>query len=204
MTYESDFPFRMTCILFGVVGWGVRFAFQLGMKPMPVVHSIRRRRERWSYWLVGAAFLLAFLYAVTPWLDFAHVEIPTWVRWPLGALGNLAALGLFLWTHRTLGRNWSGILELRAYHHLVTNGPYRWVRHPMYTAFFLYCFALFALSANWFVGLISFAAMCYFYLRRINDEENMMLERFDDAYRQYMSRTGRLVPRMRLADRCDS
>jgi protein-S-isoprenylcysteine O-methyltransferase Ste14 len=194
VSYESDLAFRIALILFAVVGWSVRFAYQLGVKPMPVVKSVHTLRERASYWMVAAAYLFAFVYALTPWLDFAHVPLPSVVRWPLGILLNLAALGLFVWTHRTLGRNWSGILELRDDHHLITDGPYRWVRHPMYSTFFLYCFAQFALSANWLVGLVSLAATACFYLVRINDEENMILGRFGDAYRAYMRRTGRLIP----------
>ena len=101
-----------------------------------------------------------------------------------------------VWTHRTLGRNWSGILEVREDHRLVTSGPYRWVRHPMYSVFFIFCFAQLVISANALVGMIGLSTLSYFYLRRVHDEEAMMIEQFGDAYRQYMGRTGRLVPRL--------
>ncbi len=197
MTFQSELPFRVACVLFVVLGWAVRFVvlFQL-RQPKPVVRSVHTCRERIAYWIVAAAFQLGLVYGFTPWMDGAHVPIPDAVRWPLGVLFNLAAFGLFVWIHRALGRNWSGILEVRENHQLVTDGPYRWVRHPMYSTFFLFCLAQFTLSANWLVGLISFLTMAFFYLQRVHDEEGMLLGQFGDAYRHYMKRTGRLLPRI--------
>jgi protein-S-isoprenylcysteine O-methyltransferase Ste14 len=194
MTNESELPFRITCVAFGVLAWTVRLAFERGTKSPPVVRSVQTRRERLSYRLVVAGFLFAFVYGLTPLIDFAHLPIPAVVRWTLGTLLSALAVGLYVWTHRTLGRNWSGILEVREGHRLVTDGPYRWVRHPMYSVFFIFCFAQLVISANALVGLIGLSALSYFYLRRVKDEEAMMLEQFGDAYRQYMGRTGRLVP----------
>jgi protein-S-isoprenylcysteine O-methyltransferase Ste14 len=78
----------------------------------------------------------------------------------------------------------------------VTHGVYRWVRHPMYTAIFLFAIAQGLLLPNWFAGwagLITFAAL---YLSRIGNEEKMMREAFGEEYQAYMRRTGRLWPRI--------
>jgi protein-S-isoprenylcysteine O-methyltransferase Ste14 len=93
-----------------------------------------------------------------------------------------------------LGRNWSGVLELYEQHELVTEGPYRFVRHPMYTSVYLKGIGILLLSANWIVGGGYLAAVTLMYALRVRDEEQMMLEHFGEEYRSYMSRTARLVP----------
>jgi protein-S-isoprenylcysteine O-methyltransferase Ste14 len=101
------------------------------------------------------------------------------------------------WTHRTLGRHWSGILELRENHRLISSGPYRHIRHPMYTGFFMMLSGVALLSANLLIALLQIGAFTATYLARVADEEAMMLDRFGDEYRGYMRRTGRLLPRLR-------
>jgi len=73
--------------------------------------------------------------------------MPAWSRW-LGVALGIVSLQLFGWTHHALGRNWSTRLVIKEGHSLVTSGPYRWVRHPMYTAIFGSWLAIFLLSAN--------------------------------------------------------
>ena len=101
------------------------------------------------------------------------------------------------WTHRTLGSYWSGILELRENHRLIISGPYRHIRHPMYTGFFIMSFGLALLTANLAVALIQIGAFTATYLARVSDEEAMMIDHFGDEYRSYIRRTGRLLPPLR-------
>jgi protein-S-isoprenylcysteine O-methyltransferase Ste14 len=79
---------------------------------------------------------------------------------------------------------------------MVTNGPYRRVRHPMYSGFFMIGAGLSALSGNWRVALLYLGTLLPMYLLRVSAEEHMMIGRFGDAYRQYMAVTGRLCPRL--------
>jgi len=58
----------------------------------------------------------------------------------------------FAWVHHVLGPNSSSTLNIRANHTLVTGGPYRWVRHPMYTAFYVLHLATILATANLFLG----------------------------------------------------
>jgi protein-S-isoprenylcysteine O-methyltransferase Ste14 len=80
-----------------------------------------------------------FVYAFTPALDVAHISLHALVRWS-GSLLGILGIALLIATHRALGRNWSGQLEIADSHRLVVAGPYRRIRHPMYTAIF--CMAL--------------------------------------------------------------
>ena len=193
---ESETLFR---IIFGfllILGFGIRTYFKKQVKEVERVEHRHERRERFLYNLVLVSYLLMFFYLFTSWLDFAHIPLPAWVRWT-GALIICSSSALFFWTHQTLGSNWSGVLEISKGHRLVIEGPYRYVRHPMYSAFFLCAIGVPLLSANWFIGVIHFGAVMWMYMARVSSEENMMIEHFGGAYRQYMTMSGRLLPRFK-------
>jgi protein-S-isoprenylcysteine O-methyltransferase Ste14 len=124
-------------------------------------------------------------------LRFAFA-VPGWSRWAGVGLG-VASMGLFAWTHVVLGRFWSPYLQLRPGHRLVTAGPYARVRHPMYSAILGWMMSLGLVAANW-IPLVFAALVAVNFMLRIRGEEEMMLQRFGSEYRQYMKRTGRLLP----------
>jgi protein-S-isoprenylcysteine O-methyltransferase Ste14 len=105
-----------------------------------------------------------------------------------------AALVMFRVTHKQLGRNWSVSLETRTDHKLVTEGLYRWVRHPMYSSFLLLAIGQCLLLPNWIAGPIGLLAIAILFFFRVGREEAMMMETFGEEYRRYMSRTARIVP----------
>lgn len=122
--------------------------------------------------------------------DYGFSPAQGWIGTALFA----GSLYLFYRTHRDLGRNWSVTLKVREAHRLITQGVYAYVRHPMYTAFFLWALAQAFLLPNWIAGLSGLAGFGTLYLFRIKREEAMMLETFGDDYRRYSERTKRLVP----------
>jgi protein-S-isoprenylcysteine O-methyltransferase Ste14 len=79
---------------------------------------------------------------------------------------------------------------------LITSGPYRFIRHPIYTAFLLILGSTLLISANWLIGLTWLGMTLIEVISRIGFEENLMLEYFGDRYREYMKTTGRLLPRL--------
>ncbi len=131
-----------------------------------------------------------------PRMKWAALPTPTWSRWVGVGLG-IVSLPLFAWTHQALGKNWSGSLVTKEGHTLVSSGPYRWVRHPMYTALILQQLASLLLSANWVIGIagLGISILC---VARVGDEEALMIEEFGDQYRAYMERTGRFLPPVKL------
>jgi protein-S-isoprenylcysteine O-methyltransferase Ste14 len=145
--------------------------------------------------LVGFVFIgsiiLPVVYLFTPWLGFADYPLPSAVPW-CGALVMIIALWLFWRAHADLGLNWSITLELRKEHELVTRGVYRRIRHPMYAAIFLFAIAQGLLLSNWLGGWAGFVSFAALYLARVRREEEMMRERFGQAYRDYMARSRRL------------
>ena len=137
--------------------------------------------------------ILPLIYVVTALPHFADYAFRPSQAW-LGLLLALAALVMFQMTHRALGRNWSISLEVREDHQLITDGIYRKIRHPMYSAFWLWAIAQALLLPNWvagFTGLIGFGTL---FFGRVAREERMMLETFGEGYREYMARTDRIIP----------
>jgi protein-S-isoprenylcysteine O-methyltransferase Ste14 len=134
-------------------------------------------------------------YLINPaWLAWAAMPLPNWLRWTGAGFGVIGEL-LFVWTLRNLGKNLTDTVVTRQHHTLVTTGPYRWIRHPFYTSAALMIPASFLLAANWFflaIGVTVFRLLAI----RTRKEEEHLIARFGDDYRNYMQRTGRFLPRL--------
>lgn len=144
----------------------------------------------------GIPFMLVLVaYMIRPGiLSWARLELPAWVQWIGVALG-LASLPMIGWVQWALGSNFSTTLHVRQEHTLVTAGPYRWVRHPMYTVLYLHMAAVFLLTENWLIGGVFLSALTLIVALRIRNEEATMIEKFGEGYRAYMRQTGRFLPR---------
>lgn len=114
-----------------------------------------------------------------------------------GLLVFVAALVLFHATHKALGRNWSVTLAVREEHALVTDGVYRFVRHPMYTAFWMWAIAQALTLQNWVAGPAGIIGFGTLYLLRVGREEALMRETFGAAWDAYAARTPRVIPFLR-------
>ncbi len=135
-----------------------------------------------------------FAYLINPaWMAWSQLQLPGWLRW-LGLALGLAADILSYWVFSNLGNNVSPSVATRNAHQLVTSGPYRWVRHPLYSMGMLAYLSFALLAANWFIALLSIAVFLVL-LVRLPQEEAHLLEKFGDQYRAYMQRTGRFLPR---------
>ncbi|MEX0589448.1 MAG: protein-S-isoprenylcysteine O-methyltransferase [Xanthobacteraceae bacterium] len=177
-----------------VAWWLIRFPYERKAKKAAVTASRRDRRE-WI--LLGISLsglgIVPIVYVFTDFPAFADRPFIPLLAW-VGVVPALASLGLFWRTHRELGRNWSVSLEVRDKHELITGGVYRYVRHPMYSAFFLWAVAQFLLLPNWAAGLSGLVGFGILYSFRVGREEQLMLDAFGDQYRDYMERTARIVP----------
>src|SRR5215216_972255 len=144
----------------------------------------------------GLALLLSVMaYLLNPrWMEWSSLSLPAWLRWSGAGLGA-ATLPLTYWVFRSLGKNITPTVETRENHELVTGGPYRWVRHPLYSVGTSFFVSLGIVAANWFMGLASLSVLVML-LIRLPKEEEKLIERFGDEYRAYIERTGRLLPRI--------
>lgn len=144
--------------------------------------------------LTVAGLVLPLLYTFTPWLNFADYHLPAGLGW-LGVLLLIGSLFVFARAHIDLKSNWSPSLEIYQEHSLVTNGIYARIRHPMYASQALFGLAQLLLLQNALAGPLNLIVVILFFLLRVPAEERMMLDAFGEPYREYMKRTGRLLPK---------
>jgi protein-S-isoprenylcysteine O-methyltransferase Ste14 len=162
--------------------------------------TIPRRRET-RLLLAGRAlvalplFVAILTYLVNPpWMAWAELPLPTWTRWVGVALG-LVTVPAAHWVFTSLGRNVSETVLTKSHHELVTSGPYRWIRHPLYTTGIALVLAIGVMAASWFILLFGLIALASIRLVVIPLEERELVTTFGQEYRDYMQRTGRLLPR---------
>jgi protein-S-isoprenylcysteine O-methyltransferase Ste14 len=191
-----DGIFEVTYVIGFVIGSVIRKLYVRGRRQ----NTIADDRKNWLDKLLLVIVILGFVaaplvYLLTGWLDFADYGLPMWAGW-VGTVIFGGALVLLWRSHVDLGRNWSPMMEIRQEHTLVTKGLYKYIRHPMYSAHFLWAVAQVLLLHNWIAGPAFLVTSVPLYLFRMPIEERMMLDRFGEEYRLYMSRTGRMFPRL--------
>jgi protein-S-isoprenylcysteine O-methyltransferase Ste14 len=142
--------------------------------------------------LAALAYIGTYL-AAPGVVSWSLVELPVWVR-AAGVFVGLAVVPpLIVWTQRALGTNVTTTVITREHHQLVTHGPYRYVRHPLYVLGLLLYLSLATISGSWVLGGAVVAGFAIIAVRT-GKEEAMLLERFGDEYRRYRDRTGRFLP----------
>lgn len=129
-----------------------------------------------------------------PLVSWASFHLPDLVRWAGVGTGVLAVV-LLIWMFRSLGSNITDSVTIRTSHSLVTDGPYRWIRHPLYTFGFLLFFSFSLIANNWLVLVFGFPTFGIL-LWRTRTEEAALQARFGDEYSSYSERTGRFLPRL--------
>lgn len=140
-------------------------------------------------------WLSPIVYVINPqWMTWSKIGLPEVVRWIGVGLGIFCVFGVY-WLFSSIGTGITPTSATRQEHNLSTSGPYRWIRHPLYT-FGSSMFVAFGMMAdNWFMaalGILTFVLMAI----RTPKEEANLIEKFGDEYREYMKRTGRFLPKL--------
>ncbi|MFN8400914.1 MAG: protein-S-isoprenylcysteine O-methyltransferase [Anaerolineales bacterium] len=189
--------------IFEVVYWAALVAEMIIRAPL----NKKRKEEKMSeqrvssqekiilFLLLIGMMILPLIYSATKWLDFANYSLPPWAGW-LGVVMMVGAIVVFWRSHADLGLNWSPSLEIREKHELITRGIYGVIRHPMYASQWLWVLAQPLLLQNWLAGFINLLVFIPFYLLRVQAEEQMMIDRFGEQYKTYMTKTGRVIPKL--------
>lgn len=140
-------------------------------------------------------WLSPLVYLINPqWMAWSKPGLPDWVRWLGIGIGIFCIFGIY-WLFSSIGSGITPTSATRKEHKLVTDGIYRFIRHPLYTigASFYISFGL--MADNLFImamGVLAFIAMAI----RTPKEEANLIEKFGDEYRDYMKRTGRYFPKL--------
>jgi protein-S-isoprenylcysteine O-methyltransferase Ste14 len=136
--------------------------------------------------------MLAFL-IYPPLIAWAQIKLPLALRWT--GVGLMSAMTpLMFWMFSTLGNNITPTVDTREAHQLITSGPYRYIRHPLYT-FGTISFIGGLLAAANLLMLMGAAIGLAAIFMRTPIEERMLLEKFGDEYQTYTDSTGRYLPR---------
>lgn len=140
-------------------------------------------------------WLSPFVYLINPnWMAWSKIGLPEWMRWLGVAVGIVGVFGIY-WLFSSIGSGISPTSGTRKEHKLVTNGIYKYIRHPLYT-FGSSLFISFGMMAdNWFIALLGILAFIGMAIRTPKEEANL-IEKFGDEYREYMKRTGRFLPKL--------
>jgi protein-S-isoprenylcysteine O-methyltransferase Ste14 len=156
--------------------------------------EIAPKREKLLTYIMFFAFAVpGMIWLFSGWLSFGQIALPDGIRIAGFAVG-VYSVWWFYRIHRTLGDNWSPVLEIRKEHTLITSGPYKRVRHPMYSDMMLWLVSFALVTANWFYALTISTGLAILFIVRIPDEEKLMTERFGEQYKAYMKQTKRLIP----------
>lgn len=148
-----------------------------------------------AYWAPLA--IAALLLGPGPWFGHSLLReqfVPHTT--PVYAVGLiLAAAGaiLCIYSRFLLGRNWSATVQLKQGHELIQAGPYRLIRHPIYTGFLLLFLGNAVMVGDW-RGLLAVAIVFASFWRKLRLEEKWLAERFGQAYQTYRSHTKALIP----------
>lgn len=135
------------------------------------------------------------------WLIFRGAGIPE-LRYHLYSIEELrwagvalTAIGLLfsVWARVHLGRNWSGVVTLKADHKLIRTGPYRYVRHPIYTGLLIAAMGS-AMVANTLEAVFGVGLVLVAFLIKMRHEERLLTQEFGDDYRAFKSEVSALVP----------
>jgi protein-S-isoprenylcysteine O-methyltransferase Ste14 len=166
--------------------------------------TVARRREGPLFLVLRGLMALTIFGALLvhtlrpDWMTWASIPVPEMLRW-LGFVLGVLTVPAVHWVLRALGRNVTETVLTKEHHQLVTGGPYRWVRHPLYTTGLALFLALGLMAGSWFVLLATVIAFVLLRALVIPREEQALLAKFGERYRTYMLRTGRLVPRVKTS-----
>lgn len=193
----EDGFFRLATVTIMVAGFGISGGHRAraervgGALPAAADGLPSMRLRAATGLLLWGAVLLPLL--APRWLRWSELPLPEPIRW-LGLAIGLLVLPFIWWTLRSLGSNVSASTSTRVGATLVTAGPYRWIRHPIYTAGSV-MFLSFALMLRSAIVAAAFAGLFFFLPGRVRQEEANLTASFGEGYREYARRTGRFIPR---------
>lgn len=162
------------------------------LKAIKKRESILERLEH----LVPLAVAYFLLFATG--LDFGWLSkrfVPNVAALNIFAVGLAAAgVGFAIWARRHLGENWSGTVSLKADHELIRSGPYRWIRHPIYTGMLLAMIGT-ALAVGEVRGILACLITLAAFYRKARREEQFLRQEFSEKFAAHLEHTGMFLPR---------
>ena len=155
---------------------------------------------KFTYKYFGKYIIIGFLmfFYLGGYFDNFVFNFNLILRILLGAIFLVFGFSLFFWAHYHLNENWSPIIEKKftKSRSLIKTGPYKYIRHPIYTASFIVLIGFFVFTANWMLAGIPLVILGLFYISKIRREEKELIRNFGKEYQNYMKHTGGLLPKI--------
>lgn len=173
----------------------------------------------WAIWWLAMAFLskrtkrresplqriehvipaaLAFLFVFDNRFRFAALAREIFPPLPglllLAVIVTIAGLLFAVWARLTLGSNWSGTVTIKADHQLIRRGPYRFIRHPIYTGMLAALLAT-VVAQGLLAGAVGFAFLLIALYRKALREESFLAQEFGEGFAEHRRHTGMFLPR---------
>jgi protein-S-isoprenylcysteine O-methyltransferase Ste14 len=168
-----------------------------------LVSAFRRKRtkkresilQRLLYMIppIAAYFLVARPEFRHGWLAARFVPDGPAVRW-LGVAIAAAGVGFALWARWHLGSNWSGVVTLKEDHELIRSGPYRFIRHPIYTGILIGLLGTF-LEDGEMRSLVALAMVWLSFYIKARREESFLSQEFGHGFIEHQRQTGMFLPK---------
>jgi protein-S-isoprenylcysteine O-methyltransferase Ste14 len=179
-----------------IIACWAAFLVYLVIAAMTTKRTVRRNRQRWRFWIViSVVILMSVLVSVFPALADRLSKASAGGSVPRDLAADIVtALGVAtaLWARIVLGGNWSSSAEIKEGQELVERGPYRYVRHPIYSGLLLMVVGL----AVWYGPIVVLPLVVLFLVLwiRSRQEESLLTSYFPQAYPEYKRRTKALIP----------
>lgn len=184
-----------------LIPWFVFFIYWAMSVIYEVIMGKAKRTEKRQSFIVTLfqnlflylAFILIYIGSTAPYPLNIQLLPNSAIVLVVGFALASAGIGFAIWARRQLGGNWSGTIQLKEHHTLVTSGPYGIVRHPIYSGITLLVIGS-AIFAGNISGLIAIGCVIIFSLMRIFAENKLMLKTFGKRYSEYSKSVKAYIP----------
>jgi protein-S-isoprenylcysteine O-methyltransferase Ste14 len=190
--------------IFGLHSWEIIRGLWILFALYWLVSALKRKRTKQRESIVqrlGYVFLLAVAFYLLgrpeahfyPVLGDRFVPDTASMQW-IGVLLTAAGIGIAFWARFHLGANWSGTVTLKEGHELIRTGPYRTMRHPIYTGILLAMLGT-MLTMGEVRGLIAVGLAWLSFYIKARREESFLSREFGPKFREHQQHTGMFLPR---------
>ena len=218
MITSVDVPNRKAAILLAAPLFAP-FSGELNLSSQRAFHIANQAWMIWAIWWLAMAFfskstkrresvIQRIEHLVPAFLGFLLIFrtdfAGAWLVRPVFSANSLlllicvvaTILGLLfaVWARLTLGSNWSGTVTIKTNHQLIRRGPYRWIRHPIYTGMLAALLAT-AIAQGLLSGLVGFAFASLALYRKARREEKFLAQEFGEGFMEHRQHTGMFLPR---------
>jgi len=190
MNTSKLFPFAIGCWMVFFLYWAVS---ALSSKVAKKSESVLARFQRMVP-LVVAYSLLFYQWTSVGWLGKRFVA-DTSASAVIGVALTAAGVAFAIWARWHLGTNWSAVVSIREAHELIRSGPYRRIRHPIYTGMLL-AMAGTAMVLGELRGLLAFAITLLAFYWKARKEEAWLTREFGEKFEAHARQTGMFLPKL--------